>query len=353
MHYMFRSKVTTNNLLSEISRHLKDHGLYIATTMDCRTLAHYVRKALHGPYPGQEDQGPETIPGFSSTIEDEQVKILIKNEFDQALLSIRLSIDMANKLLVRSTDTSEEDGLGIEYHFSLFDSEIEAAVDVPEYLVPLGKSFKNMLTENGLKVYKIQNFHEYVNEKLCSASNLPIAEKMKIWNFSGSISTAEWAIMRLYNVVMLQKDGITHTSHTQDISTPLPPFESNTNSPPSSPPLFMPCSPIYRYFVPATPEWIIPEEEFLLEDDVMDPTILALQKRADLAKQLCGGEEIWDALDEDEVEKWMEIAKSEEKMELHRDGTLPHPSNKRKLLSNSQEATEEETPEQEFKRRKQ
>lgn len=65
-------------------------------------------------------------------------------------------------------DTQEEDdeGFGLQYNFSLRDNADSSAVEAPEWLVPLGKSFQSLCQKNHLNVIKCQNFHDFIHERL-------------------------------------------------------------------------------------------------------------------------------------------------------------------------------------------
>lgn len=54
-----------------------------------------------------------------------------------------------------------KEGFGIQYNFSLLDSGDAAAVDAPEWIVPLGKQLEALAADHGLTVELCQNFHEY------------------------------------------------------------------------------------------------------------------------------------------------------------------------------------------------
>lgn len=74
---------------------------------------------------------------------------------------------------------SKSDPFGIEYQFSLFDQPPnadtgakQAAVNAPEWLVPLGAELDELAEECGFEVILCQNFHQFIDETLKSPSSL-------------------------------------------------------------------------------------------------------------------------------------------------------------------------------------
>lgn len=208
MHYMFENKDSTNHFFEEISRHLKDKSYFIATTIDCRVLLHYILKSRFGekestmpPYLGYEKlykddpeknatrkarNGENKVAGLKTKVfykpspHDKSGKdykylgLQIWNEFDKLLLQINIRDDMLQRLIFQQKQQSiedtqfsplSEDSFGIEYYFQLHDSDQEAAVDAPEYIVPLNDEFEELLANHQLKLFKVQNFHEFIVDK--------------------------------------------------------------------------------------------------------------------------------------------------------------------------------------------
>ena len=58
MHYMFQSEIKANHFFAEISRHLRENGVFIATTIDSRALADLAAEQLCGEY----EIPPQVIP---------------------------------------------------------------------------------------------------------------------------------------------------------------------------------------------------------------------------------------------------------------------------------------------------
>ena len=78
--------------------------------------------------------------------------------------------EMWNRI-IESTQRNDSDPYGIEYHFSLYDKpnngnqSNEAAVNSPEWLVPLGGELQSLAEECGLEVILCQNFHQFIYDK--------------------------------------------------------------------------------------------------------------------------------------------------------------------------------------------
>jgi SAM-dependent methyltransferase len=197
MHYMFENRSTTEHFFKEISHHLKENGLFIATTIDCRILLHYIMKAKFGEkestmpafsFPPQrpgdaKKNGEDKIPGLKSVEKqtsdnsEKSFSLQIWNQFSSLLLEIGFKEKMLNRLIFppkpsssnsnsqEDNNNSGDDSFGIQYTFSLHDSENAAAVDSPEFIVPLNEDFYSLLAKHNLKMLKMQNFHDFILEK--------------------------------------------------------------------------------------------------------------------------------------------------------------------------------------------
>jgi hypothetical protein len=219
MHYMFENKQSCSHFFHEISNHLNEKGYFIATTIDYRILFHYLIKAKYGSKSSKmssfqndasfssfsswpaNDTSYDSIPCLKSvelTKNDgyKYIGIQLWNDsHTKLLLQINFREDVIDRLLKKQSSLKngkkrkyqndkdegndengkshkdeeevdeEEDYFGIKYTFSLLDNEDEAAVDAPEYVVPLSTSFYRLLSDYSLNIYKIQNFHEFVSEK--------------------------------------------------------------------------------------------------------------------------------------------------------------------------------------------
>jgi ubiquinone/menaquinone biosynthesis C-methylase UbiE len=210
MHYMFENKHSCSHFFHEISNVLKEKGYFIATTIDYRILLHCLIKAKYGSKTSKmpsfnNDSSSSSWPSNNTTYDAipclKSVEVMKNDGFKyigiqlwndshtKLLLQINFREDVVDRLLKKQStlkngkkrkyhseekeengkshddDEEEEDYFGIKYTFSLLDNEDEAAVDAPEYIVPLSTSFYRLLSDYSLNIYKIQNFHEFVSEK--------------------------------------------------------------------------------------------------------------------------------------------------------------------------------------------
>lgn len=74
---------------------------------------------------------------------------------------------------------SNSDPFGLEYQFSLFDQapsrdslSHRAAVNAPEWLVPLGRELNELAEECGFEVILCQNFHQFIDKAFQGSSSL-------------------------------------------------------------------------------------------------------------------------------------------------------------------------------------
>lgn len=186
-HYMFGDEPRASRFFQTLHSLLTDGGVFIATTVD-------PNKVLMKYY---QSVGPETGEDGSSgdvRILDEKKREVCTIHFDEAIRPHLLG------------PTASREGLfGLRYNFTLRDSDSEEggeAVDVPEYLVP-DDLLLRLLKENGFELLLKQNFHQFILKN--TDKNRSLLEKMKVMNYDGSISDAEWEIAGLYQVLAFKK----------------------------------------------------------------------------------------------------------------------------------------------------
>ena len=82
-----------------------------------------------------------------------------------------------HRSLTERMDRGEDDwAYGIQYVFQLRDTGDAAAVNAPEWLVPLGAPLEKLAKEHGLRVALCKNFHEVVTgdfERGANATHIP------------------------------------------------------------------------------------------------------------------------------------------------------------------------------------
>lgn len=383
MHYMFGTAKSVKHFFTEVSRHLNESGLYIATTIDYRILVHYIMKAKYGPMESAMKNTThqvitssplettmstslptnyDTAPGFKSKeVIKDSVKYLalqFYNEFQKLLLQIELKQETVDRLLGRlsSNNTDEDDWFGVEYNFILHDSDEEAAVNSPEFIVPIFTThFQEILYQEKLEILKIQNFHDFIIEKFDNDHSRDRMNKMEVFNVNGTISEAEWLIARLYTVLILKKvSKVAEKPKTASVMPSLVPPEPNPISVVpdlQNPPRLRPSSPKYpprRIGAPIDPKDPIvlnhqatfanllttttngnttkkrthdvledheeirenydKMEEDANEEDEEDFEFL--EKVREKAIELVGGSEQWDELPDEEIERFITKAKT-------------------------------------------
>lgn len=235
MHYMFQSAKQAHHFFAQIAAHLKPGGVFIATTMDCRVLAEALGEQLHGCFDEslQHDaantlQSNENYAGIAplktsagsaeaaETSEDlfariremhqkhqngdkDQVLSYI-NDVGGEVLHIKFDEEHVARLLRRNSsniassttahvlkssdpyesedeappppEESEESPYGIQYTFTLHDSLEDAAVDAPEWVVPLGQTLRELAAAHGLRLLETQNFQDILSEMIKNENKL-------------------------------------------------------------------------------------------------------------------------------------------------------------------------------------
>ncbi|GAB9463574.1 Mrna cap guanine-n7 methyltransferase [Globisporangium polare] len=189
-HYMFGDEPRANRFFQTLHTLLTDGGIFIATTVD-------PNKVLMKYY---QSVGPESTSEDGSGSSGD-VRIL--DEKQREVCTIRFDESIRHHLL---GPTASREGLfGLRYNFTLRDSDSEEggeAVDAPEYLVP-DDLLLRLLKENGFELLLKQNFHQFILKS--TDKNRSLLEKMKVMNYDGSISDAEWEIAGLYQVLAFKK----------------------------------------------------------------------------------------------------------------------------------------------------
>ena len=246
MHYMFQSFGQADHFFEQISTHLKPGGVFIATTMDCRVLAEALAEQLHGCFDESQqhcnaDNSLEGNINYAGVAEPSVVKPSVVGEPSTAaevsangvdlfahikalhkqhqnvkqdqvlsylndvggeLLHVRFTESNVTRLLKRndlhSVDTAgSESPYGIQYTFTLHDSLEDAAVNAPEWVVPLGETLQALAARHGMRLLETQNFQDILSEMLKNESKLTRMESQHVFNHKGTLSDAEWRIARL------------------------------------------------------------------------------------------------------------------------------------------------------------
>lgn len=188
-HYMFGDEARASQFFHTLHSLLVDGGVFIATTVDPNMV-------LTKYYQNLSDT---TDSVDSSTTGD----VCILDEKQREVCTIRFDESIRHHLI--GHDAARDGQFGLRYKFTLRDSDAEdggEAVDAPEYLVP-DDLLLRMLKDHGFELLLKQNFHQFILKNL--DANRSLLDKMKVLNYNGSISDAEWEIAGLYQVVAFKK----------------------------------------------------------------------------------------------------------------------------------------------------
>ena len=180
---MFESRAKANRFFQNLNRHLRPGGVFIATTVDCRSVVDAVYRRHFGPTlvvsDGSRDnfdRDPAIIAqsenSHSSGLSARTVAVtngdgrpVMKIEFDQMNWNRVL-----NSSRVEYSIAHDEEAFGIKYNFSLDDgtqnSDESLAVNAPEWLVPLGEPLSNLAKEHCLELIMCQNFQGFTKSAL-------------------------------------------------------------------------------------------------------------------------------------------------------------------------------------------
>ena len=226
MHYMFQSVHKARNFFREISTHLKAGGLFIATTIDCSAIVELFAELIYGEvdipsasasfrgrrirffldgspaassnhHPDVDSSNSDVFAairafcrmdpfrsadGSTNLTSQEEERLcgaIITNEATNTLLRVSFKVRELKKLFSLTSATRSalgddwESAFGIQYSFSLFessDTSSSAAVDAPEWIVPVGQPLHHLAEEVDMFLIKKQNFHESVHEALLDSN---------------------------------------------------------------------------------------------------------------------------------------------------------------------------------------
>jgi SAM-dependent methyltransferase len=226
VHYMFQTLERAKFFFCQVRDLLSDDGVFIATTMDCRVIANM---ALHHAFgeKAKEKELKKKMGNKSSSDADEDEKEKLEVEGHSGVL-VRLTFsDYEWRRLLdgsaKSTDMITDESItadieypsafGIRYHFQLYDTPPssdgkgsgQAAVDAPEWLVPLGVPLESLAKSCGLKVVSAENLQEFFHENMHNPEMKEMLDTMDVFNFEGTISAPEWSIAGMYTTLVLQK----------------------------------------------------------------------------------------------------------------------------------------------------
>lgn len=213
MHYMFQNPNKASHFFAEISRHLATGGIFVATTIDSRVVVDMAAQVEACSVKNNEDR-----QGKARKI-DHKRKLMFNDNFGNTLLEMSFESDAWNRMvlpaeehrsLTERMDRGEDDwAYGIQYVFQLRDTGDAAAVNAPEWLVPLGAPLEKLAKKHGLRVALCKNFHEVVTgdfERGANATHIPSnLGKFGVFNLKRTMSETEWRLAHLYVALVFEK----------------------------------------------------------------------------------------------------------------------------------------------------
>ena len=246
IHYMFQTLERADFFFSQVSKLLVSGGVFVATTIDCRVMFEKVMESCCGDNGEKHDNNTIIM---KDALNNQLLKISFDNENWSRIL--RDPMQISNDIMSRTDEEQEAEdatfrsAFGIKYNYMLSDDGDMAAVDAPEWLVPLGRPLETLLARHDMSLQACVNFQEFVNSNLDS-QNREMLEKMSVFDFTGGLPEADWEISKLYVALIFKKNGE-------------PPFgDLNQRRPPSSQESFYPppstSQSFQPSFAPSSPE---------------------------------------------------------------------------------------------------
>jgi hypothetical protein len=172
VHYMFQTREKAKYFLCQINQQLAQHGVVVVTTVDSRVISSLVLKEITETR-GEPSHGVRSLRIYSdlsaATDPDREKDLVLELTFQEV---------MWDRMLQKSR--TDIDAFGVEYQFRLYDqppssdtlSQQQAAVNAPEWLVPLGRELQDLAEECGLEIILCQNFHQFIDEKMRASPQL-------------------------------------------------------------------------------------------------------------------------------------------------------------------------------------
>jgi mRNA (guanine-N7-)-methyltransferase len=175
MHYMFQTRERAKYFFHNMSRQLKVGAAFIATTIDARVVAEAAHRVEFGiPHEVADSEADPVDRPLGSTDHEPHPKRCIRVMRDSEKVVMKLEFNQENwqRLFTLSGSDSPCDGneaFGIRYNFTLDDGSVSveedaesAAVNAPEWLVPLGEPLCQLAREHNMELILCQNFQSFV-----------------------------------------------------------------------------------------------------------------------------------------------------------------------------------------------
>jgi mRNA (guanine-N7-)-methyltransferase len=179
-HYMFSQLVTIERFFHGVSNRMDLNAYFVVTTVSADAL-------------------------ISHLMNTSEKKIVLKDEKDRITCEIEFDSASLERLLNKRDQDIEEDWMGIQYRFRLFDEDTTQAVDAPEWLVP-NSTLKKMAEKYQLKIVEQCRLTDFaLNELYNNNAGEDLWKRMNVSNQQGTLSDIEWKIASLYQVIVFQK----------------------------------------------------------------------------------------------------------------------------------------------------
>ena len=186
LHYLFGEESRAEMFFQNVQQVMQKGGHFIATTVDCNVL---IQKWMQNV--GRYDEEGNMLP--------------IQIFDDQQRESCTITFDAPTQ---EALQHQRPLSYGLRYHFRLKDTDDtnDAAVDAPEYLVPT-PVLVDLLAKFDFELVEQTNFHDFVIREEKEKAAAELMQKMKVADFSGSVSQVEWDIIHLYQVLVFRYCG--------------------------------------------------------------------------------------------------------------------------------------------------
>jgi len=203
LHYMFQSRERLNKFFSTWSRHLKDGGRFIATTMDSDVVLEHLFQHV--------DQNPVSINDehqrpCCSMLFDNDVRDLLTHDHGWSRpYGLRYEITLTEYNDVeRSGGGGSGGGGGEPYNY----------VEAPEWLVIMSTLVDAAWRNGGMfvDISESMNFHEYFQKYSTRTTNNPKYNEMLtrmnvLSQEKNTFQKIEWDLTRLYRTLSFTKGG--------------------------------------------------------------------------------------------------------------------------------------------------
>jgi hypothetical protein len=185
VHYMFQTREKAKYFLCQINQQLAQHGVFVVTTVDSRVISSLVLKEVTDGVRAESKNGVKSLKIYS----DLSTPASVTSDSDPGkdlVLELTFQQAMWDRMIQRSR--TESDAFGIEYQFRLYDqppssdalSQQQAAVNAPEWLVPLGRELQDLTDECGLEIILCENFHQFIDQKMKTSAQLRLVVLLTI-----------------------------------------------------------------------------------------------------------------------------------------------------------------------------